>query len=165
MTPIEFDADLRREGYQVMNTSLAPNQLNLDHTHEFDARIMVLAGEITITRDGQAKMYRPGDYWMTPAHTVHAELAGPEGVAIIMSDKARGDGGSSLKLAVLSRSKTNATNGELPGGRLEPGEAPETCLAREFAEELGTVVEVAPSSTAGCTRFCLNARSLSPPTA
>ena len=26
---------------------------------------------------------------------------------------------------------------ELPGGRLEPGEAPETCLAREFAEEWG----------------------------
>ena len=32
---------------------------------------------------------------------------------------------------------------ELPGGRLEPGEAPETCLAREFAEELGAVVDVA----------------------
>ena len=32
---------------------------------------------------------------------------------------------------------------ELPGGRLEPGEAPETCLGREFAEELGAVVEVA----------------------
>jgi len=32
---------------------------------------------------------------------------------------------------------------ELPGGRLEPGEAPETCLVREFAEELGAVVEVA----------------------
>ena len=32
---------------------------------------------------------------------------------------------------------------ELPGGRLEPGEAPETCLAREFAEELGAVVVVA----------------------
>ena len=31
---------------------------------------------------------------------------------------------------------------ELPGGRLEPGEAPETCLVREFAEELGAVVEV-----------------------
>ena len=43
MTPNEFDADLRREGYQVMNTSLAPNQLNPYHTHEFDARIMVLA--------------------------------------------------------------------------------------------------------------------------
>jgi 8-oxo-dGTP pyrophosphatase MutT (NUDIX family) len=32
---------------------------------------------------------------------------------------------------------------ELPGGRLEPGEDPETCLAREFAEELGAVVDVA----------------------
>lgn len=32
---------------------------------------------------------------------------------------------------------------ELPGGRLEPGEAPETCLVREFAEELGAVVVVA----------------------
>jgi 8-oxo-dGTP pyrophosphatase MutT (NUDIX family) len=32
---------------------------------------------------------------------------------------------------------------ELPGGRLEPGESPEICLAREFTEELGTVVEVA----------------------
>ena len=32
---------------------------------------------------------------------------------------------------------------ELPGGRLEPGEAPMTCLVREFAEELGAVVVVA----------------------
>ena len=31
---------------------------------------------------------------------------------------------------------------ELPGGRLEPGEAPETCLVREFAEDLGVAVEV-----------------------
>ena len=31
---------------------------------------------------------------------------------------------------------------ELPGGRLEPGEAPETSLAREFAEELRAAVVV-----------------------
>lgn len=31
---------------------------------------------------------------------------------------------------------------ELPGGRLEPGEDPATCLAREFAEELGIAVAV-----------------------
>jgi quercetin dioxygenase-like cupin family protein len=88
MTPIEFDVDLRREGYQVMNTSLAPNQLNPAHTHDFGARIMVLAGEITITRDGQARTYHAGDYWLTPASAVHAELAGPEGVAIIIGRRA-----------------------------------------------------------------------------
>jgi 8-oxo-dGTP pyrophosphatase MutT (NUDIX family) len=31
---------------------------------------------------------------------------------------------------------------ELPGGRLEPGEDPPSCLAREVAEELGAVVTV-----------------------
>jgi mutator protein MutT len=33
---------------------------------------------------------------------------------------------------------------ELPGGRLEPGETPESCLAREVSEELGITVEVGP---------------------
>jgi len=88
MTPIEFDADLRRESYEVMNTGLAPNQLNPAHTHDFDARIMVVSGEITITRDGQARTYHAGDYWLTPARAVHAELAGPEGVAIIIGRRA-----------------------------------------------------------------------------
>jgi mutator protein MutT len=31
---------------------------------------------------------------------------------------------------------------ELPGGRLEEGESPEDCLAREFQEELGVTVAV-----------------------
>jgi 8-oxo-dGTP pyrophosphatase MutT (NUDIX family) len=33
---------------------------------------------------------------------------------------------------------------ELPGGRLERGEEPEACLAREIAEELSLQVEVGP---------------------
>lgn len=33
---------------------------------------------------------------------------------------------------------------ELPGGRPEPGEDPTTCLAREFAEELGAAISVGP---------------------
>ena len=33
---------------------------------------------------------------------------------------------------------------ELPGGRLEPDESPEDCVAREFMEELGAAVLVGP---------------------
>jgi 8-oxo-dGTP pyrophosphatase MutT (NUDIX family) len=49
---------------------------------------------------------------------------------------------------------------EISGGRLELRESPETCLVREFAEELGDVVEVLVSSTAGCTRFCRDGLNL-----
>ena len=53
---------------------------------------------------------------------------------------------------------------ELPGGRLEPGEAPETCLAREFARNWVLWWTSRESSTAGFTRFCLGARLSSSPT-
>src|SRR4051794_235689 len=33
---------------------------------------------------------------------------------------------------------------ELPGGKLEPGESPEACVAREIREELGLAVRVGP---------------------
>jgi 8-oxo-dGTP pyrophosphatase MutT (NUDIX family) len=45
--------------------------------------------------------------------------------------------------AALCYLKNERGESELPGGRLEPGEAPETCLVREFAEELGAVLEIA----------------------
>jgi 8-oxo-dGTP pyrophosphatase MutT (NUDIX family) len=44
--------------------------------------------------------------------------------------------------AALCYLKNARGESELPG-RLEPGEPPETCVVREFAEELGAVVEIA----------------------
>ena len=51
MDKIEFEADLRRDGFRPVFASLRPNMEEANHCHDFDARLFVLGGEITITRD------------------------------------------------------------------------------------------------------------------
>ena len=83
MNQREFEADLRRQGYQVFYGGLQPGMVNPDHAHDWDARVMVIGGEITLTRDGKAETFRVGDSCAVAAGEVHAEHVGPQGVAYI----------------------------------------------------------------------------------
>jgi len=87
MNQSEFEADLLREGYQVFYGGLRANEVNPEHGHAWDARVMVIGGEITITRDGKAEIFRTGDSCMIPANYAHAEKIGPRGVAYIAGRK------------------------------------------------------------------------------
>jgi quercetin dioxygenase-like cupin family protein len=88
MNQSEFEADLLREGYQVVYSGLRPNQNNPEHVHGWDARLMVIGGEITITRDGKDETFRRGDCCVVPANYPHIEQAGPQGVAYIAGRRA-----------------------------------------------------------------------------
>lgn len=48
------------------------------------------------------------------------------------------------KILIAQKESTHKLAGlwEFPGGKMEPGETPETCLQRELAEELGIEVEI-----------------------
>ena len=83
MNADQFAADLRRDGYKVFYGGIRPDTVNPDHSHTFDARIMVLGGEMTIMRDGKAELFRSGDICDVPRGTVHAEHVGPDGVAVL----------------------------------------------------------------------------------
>jgi quercetin dioxygenase-like cupin family protein len=83
MNQSEFEADLRRQGYQVFYGGLQAGVVNPDHTHDWDARVMVISGEITLTRGGKAEMFGVGDSCTVAAGEVHAERVGPQGVAYI----------------------------------------------------------------------------------
>lgn len=50
--------------------------------------------------------------------------------------------GDEVLIAQRMPGKHEALLWEFPGGKLEPGEAPEACLAREIAEELGVEIRV-----------------------
>ena len=90
MDRLEFEAELRREGYRVVNSSLKPNMVDPNHCHDFDAKLLVLGGEITITRDNTPETFRAGQSCEVPAGCMHAERVGPEGVAYVAGRRRNG---------------------------------------------------------------------------
>lgn len=83
MNQKEFECELRRDGYQIVYNGFKPGEVNADHSHEWDARLMILGGEITLTRGGKSETFRAGDTCAVPAGQQHTEHVGPEGVAYI----------------------------------------------------------------------------------
>lgn len=83
MNQSDFEAELRRDGYHVFYGGLKPGEINPDHTHDWDARVMVIGGEITLTRAGKAEIFRAGDSCAVAAGEMHAEHVGAQGVAYI----------------------------------------------------------------------------------
>lgn len=83
MDRAEFEATLAQDGYEVVARGMAPNTINPDHTHDFDARVLVTEGEITITRAGQATRFGVGEWCAVAAGELHAEHAGPVGVSYV----------------------------------------------------------------------------------
>src|SRR5256714_15028701 len=61
MNRAEFEADLRREGYELREGEIEPNVHRGSHAHEFDARLFVLEGSLTLVFGAERCTYRPGD--------------------------------------------------------------------------------------------------------
>lgn len=76
-----FERELQTEGYgEIVDRRMEPNHVNPEHAHEFDARVLVLEGAITIGRDGGEHTFRPGEMCAITAGTPHTEQCGPHGV-------------------------------------------------------------------------------------
>lgn len=89
LTREAFESDLRREGFEVVHGGQKPDFAEDLHAHDFDARIMVLGGEITVGRDGRHDVFRAGDHCEIPAGCQHTTKTGPEGVAYIVGKACR----------------------------------------------------------------------------
>ncbi len=75
-----FEAELRVQGYaEVVGRRMDANAVNPEHAHEFDAKLLILEGAMTIASEGQERTYRAGDSFSMTAGCRHAEQAGPDG--------------------------------------------------------------------------------------
>jgi mannose-6-phosphate isomerase-like protein (cupin superfamily) len=83
MTRDEFEADIRREGYELREGSIPPNEHRPAHAHGFDARLFVLDGGITLVFGSDRVQYGPGDTCSVPAGTMHEEHTEADGVRFL----------------------------------------------------------------------------------
>jgi mannose-6-phosphate isomerase-like protein (cupin superfamily) len=80
MDRAEFEADVRREGYELREGEIEPNTHRAAHAHEFDARLFVLDGSITLVFGDERCTYRAGDSCTVSAGTMHEEHTEADGV-------------------------------------------------------------------------------------
>jgi mannose-6-phosphate isomerase-like protein (cupin superfamily) len=83
MTRAQFEAELLREGYEVREGEINPNVHREAHAHEFDARLFVLDGSITLVFGKDRVTYGSGDSCSVPAGTSHEEHTEADGVRYV----------------------------------------------------------------------------------
>jgi len=83
MNRTEFEADLQREGYEIREGEIKPNEHHATHAHGFDARLFVLDGSMTLVFGDDRCSYGPGDSCDVPAGTMHERHTEAEGVRYV----------------------------------------------------------------------------------
>ena len=95
-----FETELRAKGYgEVVDRRMDANALNLEHAHEFDARLLVLEGAMTIASEGKERIYRAGDTFEMSAgcrHSGHVVAHAPAlvGEVVALGRQCSGDAGT-----------------------------------------------------------------------
>ena len=80
----EFLDTLKAEGYaEPVLVQRAPDGRLDDHAHPFEAKALILTGEIRIHAGGEIKIYRAGDVFHLRRDEAHRESYGPDGVAYL----------------------------------------------------------------------------------
>ena len=80
----EFIDILRAEGYaEPVLVQRGPDGRLDDHAHPFEAKGLVLTGEMRIHAGGEIKIYRAGDVFHLRRAEPHRESYGPDGVAYL----------------------------------------------------------------------------------
>lgn len=91
MTPDQFAQTLLNDGFEPAVTITRETGGRLEeHTHPFEARALILAGEIGITAAGTERVYRAGDVFHLLAETPHSEWYGAEGVRYLVGRRPAG---------------------------------------------------------------------------
>jgi quercetin dioxygenase-like cupin family protein len=88
MTEQEYIEKLKEEGYnKVYVWDAVPNEEDLEHSHPYNTKLVVLAGDIAITVNNQTLKLKVPDTIQIPKDILHSAIAGPEGCKYIVAEQ------------------------------------------------------------------------------
>lgn len=86
----EFESAARAQGYtEVLTRTWEPGLVLDEHRHPFDAKALVVQGEMWLTVDGQTQHLRPGDRFELAEGIPHSERYGDEGATYWVARRSR----------------------------------------------------------------------------
>lgn len=75
-----FADSMKQQGFdQVLKRIWTPGTTVKEHTHPFDAKALVVQGEMWLTVNGRTEHLLPGGTFELAAHVPHSERYGAEG--------------------------------------------------------------------------------------
>jgi quercetin dioxygenase-like cupin family protein len=79
-----FEAALVRDGFsETVERSLSPGEATPDHAHPFDARLLIMSGDLVLEQDGARQAFPAGAVFEVARDARHAEIAGSEGASYV----------------------------------------------------------------------------------
>lgn len=82
-----FTEALAKEGFTEFVTVQYEAGAREEHAHPFEAKALILAGEIHIRVGDEERLYKTGDVFHLPANMTHTERYGPQGVTFLAGRK------------------------------------------------------------------------------
>ena len=83
-----FTDMLTKEGFpDAVLVEREPNVAMDVHSHPFEAKALIVEGELHIRVGDDDRLYRVGDVFHLPANVEHAEQYGPQGVKYLVGRK------------------------------------------------------------------------------
>lgn len=83
-----FTESLTKEGFlDTLVVTREPNGEAGVHEHPFEAKALILEGELNLRVAGEERAYRGGDVFYLAANQPHSERYGPNGVTFLIGRK------------------------------------------------------------------------------
>jgi quercetin dioxygenase-like cupin family protein len=88
MDQATFQAGLLRDGFEpAIAGEYAPGLVNVDHTHPFEVRGLVLSGRMIVRDARGAQVCGPGDVFVMRFGETHSEEVGDAGVQYLYGSR------------------------------------------------------------------------------